>query len=205
MVPVSVFKKILKGKVVIVGIGNVLRGDDGLGPVLVERLKENAAVNCINAGNALENHLGLISRNHPDTVLLVDAVHLGLSPGEARIVDPSRIEHAGLSTHDVSPGLFLDYLVEESKCSIFLLGVQPGKTEMGAGISDTVEKTLQILESELLEAVGAADPPAVDAAAAESVVPEEPEKSESTFGIREEIASREESETWKQHGTFSPL
>jgi hydrogenase 3 maturation protease len=154
MIPGEVFRKILKGKVVIVGIGNILRGDDGLGPVLVDRLKDKVEVSCINAGNALENHLGLISKSHPDTVLLVDAVHLGLKPGEARIVDPSRIEHAGLSTHDVSPGLFLDFLVEESRCSVFLLGVQPEKIEMGTRISETVENTLEILESELLEALG---------------------------------------------------
>jgi hydrogenase 3 maturation protease len=169
MIPEGVFRKILKGKVVIVGIGNILRGDDGLGPTLVDRLKGRVEVTCINAGNALENHLGLISRAHPDTVLLVDAVHLGLDPGEARIVDPSRIEHAGLSTHDVSPGLFLDFLVEESKCSVFLLGVQPESIEMGSGISETVEKTLEILESELLEVLGSGVTDLTDQLSSESV------------------------------------
>jgi len=34
-------KKRLGGRVVIVGIGNVLRGDDGAGPELIEQLKNS--------------------------------------------------------------------------------------------------------------------------------------------------------------------
>jgi len=34
------FTSLLNGKIVFVGIGNSMRGDDGLGPVLVERLKD---------------------------------------------------------------------------------------------------------------------------------------------------------------------
>ena len=33
-------KDILKGKVVIVGIGNTLKGDDGFGPAVIEQLRE---------------------------------------------------------------------------------------------------------------------------------------------------------------------
>jgi hydrogenase 3 maturation protease len=169
MIEGKVFQKILKGKVVVVGIGNILRGDDGLGPVLVERLKAKVGVTCINAGNALENHLGLIIKEQPDTVLLVDAVHLNLDPGEARIVDPSRIEHAGLSTHDVSPGMFLDFLVEESKCDIFLLGIQPEQLELGSEISETVQETLRILEEELIVALGSADDILTDPTVTDSI------------------------------------
>ena len=37
----SVLKEIFKGKIVIVGVGNTLRGDDGFGPMLIEKLKKN--------------------------------------------------------------------------------------------------------------------------------------------------------------------
>jgi hydrogenase 3 maturation protease len=169
MLESNVFRRILKGKVVIVGIGNILRGDDGLGSVFVERLKDKVGVTCINAGNALENHLGLIMRERPDTVLLVDAVHLNLNPGEARIVDPSRIEHAGLSTHDVSAGLFLDFLVEETGCTVFLLGVQPEQIGLGSGISDTIEKTLGVLEKEIIDALRGQEWSSSDNSGSESI------------------------------------
>jgi hydrogenase 3 maturation protease len=165
----NVFGRILKGKVVIVGVGNVLRGDDGLGPIFVEGLMDKVGVTCINAGNALENHLGVIIRERPDTVLLVDAVHLNMNPGEFAIVDPNEIEHGGLSTHDVSPGLFLDFLVEETRCDVFLLGVQPEQLKMGTGISQTVRETLVVLENEVAEALGRGDYNSSDHVTSESI------------------------------------
>ena len=71
----------LRGKTVIVGIGNSLRGDDGFGPALVQRLQGRVRPVCIDAGVAPENYLGRIVKEQPDTVLLVDAAHLGLEPG----------------------------------------------------------------------------------------------------------------------------
>ena len=153
----NVFGRILKGKVVIVGVGNVLRGDDGLGPYFVERLKSKVGVPCINAGNAFENYLGVIIRERPETVLVVDAMHLDMNPGEFAIVDPSRIEHGGLSTHDVSPSLFLNFLVEETRCNVFLLGVQPERIALETGISETVRETLKNLENEVVEALGSGE------------------------------------------------
>ncbi|HEB30892.1 MAG TPA: hydrogenase 3 maturation endopeptidase HyCI, partial [Spirochaetes bacterium] len=38
-IKVRTFKEILKGKIVLFGIGNTLRGDDALGPMLVEMLR----------------------------------------------------------------------------------------------------------------------------------------------------------------------
>ena len=58
-------KRLLIGKVVIVGIGNSLRGDDALGPLLVERLKERVKVPCIDAGRSLENYIGKILKEEP--------------------------------------------------------------------------------------------------------------------------------------------
>ncbi len=136
-----------------VGIGNELRGDDGLGPLLMRRLKGKVGIPCLDAGSALENHLGRIVKESPDTVLLVDAVHLGLKAGDYRIVDPEEIEQAGLSTHDLSPGLALDFLRAETRGSLFLLGIQPGRLTLGSGISGSVRRSLRTLERRIAEAI----------------------------------------------------
>ena len=39
----SAIKARIKGKISIVGIGNIIRGDDGLGPKLIELLKARPA------------------------------------------------------------------------------------------------------------------------------------------------------------------
>lgn len=149
----SDFKDILKGRVVVVGVGNRLRGDDAAGPLLARRLARRCAVACVDAGSALENHLGAIIRRRPDTVLLVDAVHLGRSPGQWEFLDPGRIEEQGLSTHDLSLRLCLEYLGWNIDGAVFLLGLQPRSVRFGGGLSGPVRRSLRVLEQRIAEAI----------------------------------------------------
>ncbi|UCB57776.1 MAG: hydrogenase maturation peptidase HycI [Candidatus Omnitrophota bacterium] len=135
-------KSILKGKVVIVGIGNTLRGDDGVGPVLIERLEAKVKARCIDAGTTPENFSGKILKEKPDTILMVDALHLGLAPGEYQVLEKDEILKAGLTTHDISPRMFIDYLKSQSSADIYMLGIQPKKLSLGEGLSSPVEKAL---------------------------------------------------------------
>jgi len=139
----NVFKDILRGKVVIVGIGNFLRGDDGFGPKLIEKIKNSAQVVCLDAGTAPENYTGKIIKENPDTILIVDAVHLDLSPGEYDILKPSEIVKSGFTTHDISPRMFLEYLEKETNANIYFLGVQPENVSFGNEMSENVKKTLK--------------------------------------------------------------
>lgn len=155
----------LKGKVVIVGVGNRLRGDDGLGPALVDRLKPKLAghkrrsatsgvsLTCIDAGSAPENHFGSILKEDPDTVLFVDAVHLGRRPGECEIFDPGEVVPGGFSTHDPSPGVFFDLFRESLRGELHFLGVQPGRIALGGSLSRAVRRTLGRLEKGIVEAL----------------------------------------------------
>ncbi len=135
-------KDILKGKVVIVGIGNVLKGDDGFGPALIERLNGKMNALCIDAGTAPENYTGKIVKAEPDTILLVDAAHLDLEPGRYRILKPDEILKSGFTTHDMSPRMFMEYIGSRTKAAIYMLGIQPEKISLGDEMSETVKKTL---------------------------------------------------------------
>lgn len=135
--------KILKGKVVIVGIGNTMRGDDGFGPALVEKLNGQVKAICIDAGSAPENYTGRIVKENPDTILLVDALHLGRAPGEYEILKKEEILNSGLSTHDISPKLFIEYLEKQTHADIYMLGVQPKSINFGAEMSDVVKKAIE--------------------------------------------------------------
>ena len=137
---------VLKGKVVLVGIGNILRGDDAVGPRLIERLDGQVAALCIDAGAAPENYAGRIAKARPDTILLVDAVHLDRAPGEYDLLEKREILESGFTTHDVSPSLLIEYLEKETRADIYLLGVQPQDLSLGAELSDPVRKALDELE-----------------------------------------------------------
>ena len=66
-------------KIVLVGIGNPLRGDDGFGPALIAALDGQVRAVCIDAGTAPESYAGKIIKENPDTVVFVDAADLDLA------------------------------------------------------------------------------------------------------------------------------
>ncbi|MFH1458822.1 MAG: hydrogenase maturation peptidase HycI [Candidatus Omnitrophota bacterium] len=132
-----------KGKVVIIGIGNLLRADDGFGPALIELIQGRLDAVCIDAGTAPENYIGKIAKLKPETVLIVDAVELNSEAGTYAILRKSDIIKSGFTTHDISPSMFIEYLEKETNADIFMLGVQPENIRLGEEMSDKVKKTLE--------------------------------------------------------------
>ncbi|MFH1836887.1 MAG: hydrogenase maturation peptidase HycI [Candidatus Omnitrophota bacterium] len=138
---------IIKDRTVIVGVGNILRGDDAFGPVLIEQIKDNINAVCIDAGSAPENYLGKIIKEKPDNVLIVDAAHMGLAPGEYMLLKKDDIIRSGFTTHDLSPVMFIEYLEKETGADISMLGIQPEKMDFGEEMSKNVKKTLEEIKN----------------------------------------------------------
>jgi len=140
----------LRGTVVVAGVGNVLRGDDGAGPRFVEMLQERLhahtnstyPIHLINCGTTPENYIGRICRLQPDTVVVVDSAAAGSVPGEMRIVETKELSEQAFSTHELSPALFMRRLKEESGADVFLAAVQPATRALGESLSDPVSQML---------------------------------------------------------------
>ena len=147
----NIFLNVLKGKVVIVGIGNILRGDDGIGPQLVERLKGKTKAVCFDVGTSPENYIGKIIKENPDTILLIDAIHLDRNPGEYALLSKDDIIQSGLTTHDLSPSMFIEFIEQQSSANIFLLGIQPQNINIGDEITEPVKRTLNDLTEEITQ------------------------------------------------------
>lgn len=147
------FTSILAGKIVFVGIGNSIRRDDGLGPALVQRLRDKVDYPCINGGDVPENSFGMIVREQPDTIVLIDAVQLFLDPGEYRILTKSDLLNTGFSTHNTSPSIFMEQLERETGAHVYLVGIQPHSIDYGNGLSDAIKRTLAHLERIIPEAL----------------------------------------------------
>lgn len=137
----------LKGKVVICGIGSTLRSDDGIGSLLASRIDGKVPYIVYDAGSSPENYLGKIIKDKPDTVILVDAVDFGGSPGEFRVVEPEDIQTVNFfSTHNASISLAINYLKADLKADILVLIIQPKCINFGDTLSEEVSKTLDMLE-----------------------------------------------------------
>jgi hydrogenase 3 maturation protease len=144
-------------KEVILGIGNTLKGDDGIGIYIAERinkyLKEvkgeseqakfmeaRRKVIAINCGTTPENYTSIIRKHNPDRLILVDAAEMGLSPGSYRIIPPEKIEVMHVSTHVMSLSFLISYVSEFCK-DIILVGVQPKRMDFSTALSSAVRRS----------------------------------------------------------------
>lgn len=156
-------------KVVVLGVGNILRGDDGVGPMVVEKLRDWGAKGerrpsasgpwslvAVNAGEAPEAHLGEIREAKPDIVVIVDAVDFGGRPGEVALLrldgeGSSNLGVAGLSTHRIPLPLLARYIKEETGAEVVLVGIQPKRIGFGEGMSEEVERAAEAVARMLEE------------------------------------------------------
>ena len=145
----------IKGKVTIAGIGNIMRGDDGLGPKLIELLKaRNVNAGLFDCGTAPENYIFPMLKSMCDTLILVDAANMALDPGEARVLDIDNIMNISFSTHSPSPRLFIDLLkMGKEDLNIFMISVQPKSTSLGCPLSEEVLKGLESLAGVISKAL----------------------------------------------------
>ena len=142
----------LTGKVVIVGIGNTLRSDDGVGSILATRIQDKVPYIVYDASASPENYLGKIIKDKPDTVLLIDAVDFGGAAGEIKVLEGEDIQTVNFfSTHDASISLAISYLKNSLKAvGIFILAIQPKVLAFGDRLSPEITKALERLEGWLI-------------------------------------------------------
>lgn len=134
---------------VVIGIGNVIRSDDGLGVHAVRMLRERGRdeqVELIEGGTAglmLLPHIAEASR-----VLLVDAIAFGAEPGAlTRLEDGRGAFAAGMTPHDVGLADLLTAarLSDAWPDELVLHGVQPGSTALGTELTTPVAAALEPL------------------------------------------------------------
>ena len=142
-------KTILERRVVIVGVGNTLRGDDGFGPALVARIRGNCGAVCVDAGTVPENYIQTIARKKPQTLLVVDAMDFGAEPGEIGLFKVEQLGSAAISTHTLSPRLFVDLIRAEIDVQVCFVGIQPAGTGFGESVSVPVGEAVARLSKAL--------------------------------------------------------
>ena len=120
----------------LLGIGNPLHGDDGIGNYIASRFRARGW-NSIDCGTMPENFTAVVRRHHPEILVLVDATDLGLLPGEFRTVGDDQIEDVSIGTHNMPLSFLIRYLAESAGRVIFI-GIQPDRLGEEAGLSPAV-------------------------------------------------------------------
>jgi hydrogenase 3 maturation protease len=122
-------------KILFVGIGNVLKQDDGIGVYISRKIKKTPVISVITAEVSIENYIGKINQLNPDILVLIDCVDIKKRPGSYALLNVSQIQDQTFNTHNIS----LKRLSEFFHMPVFILGVQPEKIEFGENISYLVK------------------------------------------------------------------
>lgn len=137
--------KLRGSKTIIVGVGNVLRGDDGAGPHLCQQLNGKVCAELIDAGTAPENYIQPIIKKTPQNLLFIDAMDFGAPPGTIRLFSPEQLSTFAYSTHILSPRILAEMVCRDVKADVYFIGVQPAQVKFGQPMSKQVSRALREL------------------------------------------------------------
>ena len=118
-------------KILFVGIGNLLKQDDGVGVYISNRINKKANIESLTVETSIENYIGKINTLNPDILILIDCMELKSDPGTFKLVELNQIEDTTFNTHNISLNRLKDFF----KMPVFVLGIQPEKVEFGENIS----------------------------------------------------------------------
>lgn len=121
-------------KKLFVGIGNVLKSDDGIGVYISKSIKESALVQKLTVEISIENYLGKINSLNPDVLILVDCLDFGKQAGYYGLLPVNQVKDFTLNTHNIS----LKRISELFNMPVYILGIQPKSIDFGENISDIV-------------------------------------------------------------------
>ncbi len=142
-------KKLRDTATLILGIGNTLKGDDGAGPLVCEQLSGKVCAEVIDAGTVPENYIQTIINKAPQNLLVIDAIDFGAPAGTISIFKPVQLDSFVLSTHTLSPRLFVDVVRKDIKVDVYFVGIQPAQMQLGQPQSKQVIEAIQWLAGTL--------------------------------------------------------
>lgn len=137
----------------ILGLGNLLLSDEGVGVHAARALAERKLppdVSVVEAGTAFLDVLPEIE--NADRILLIDAMEAGGAPGSIYRVPFDQCRHpemlASLHGFDMSRVLFMAGNTRAPEVTVF--GVEPAKIEWGTELSPAVQRMLPALETAIM-------------------------------------------------------
>ncbi|WP_295602685.1 hydrogenase maturation peptidase HycI [uncultured Methanobrevibacter sp.] len=131
-------------KLIVLGVGNELKSDDGIGPFIIKKLQfeniENKKLILIDGQTVPENFTGKIRKEKPTHLIIIDACLMNSNPGDMQIVDRYDFASIGISTHSMSLSFFVKYLEKDTDFKITFVGIEPESMDWGEKPTPKVEK-----------------------------------------------------------------
>ncbi len=146
-------------KTLILALGNPLRGDDGIGPAVLQHLQETATLTALSTA-VFPPHITLIDGGTPgletalilqgyDRVIVIDAADMGSKPGTWKRfhlsdISPAKQAHMNGTLHNAgfAEAVALAEALGILPPEIILYGIQPESIEWDIGLSHAVQQAI---------------------------------------------------------------
>jgi hydrogenase 3 maturation protease len=122
-------------KILFVGIGNLLKMDDGIGVYISKRIQNRGNITTLTVEVSIENYIGKINSINPGILILIDCTDMSLAPGTFKLLSINQIHDLNFNTHSIS----LKHLSEFFRMPVYILGIQPEKIDFGENLTYLVK------------------------------------------------------------------
>ena len=120
-----------------VGIGNILRSDDGAGVYICRNITGTNNVRSLIVELSIENYIKKINNMNPDILILIDCVNFNKKPGYSDLLPVEKIKDFTTNTHNIS----LKRISEFFKMEVLVLGIQPASLFFGENLSRQIKES----------------------------------------------------------------
>ncbi|MFC2087785.1 hydrogenase maturation protease [Bacteroidota bacterium] len=131
--------------ILFVGIGNVLRSDDGVGVYIAEKIQRKKNINTLIVEVSIENYIRKINDLNPEILVLIDSVNFNKEPGYKELKPIEEIQDYIINTHNIS----LKRVCEFFKMPVYILGIQPKTIKIAEGLSPEVKQVAERIIEEI--------------------------------------------------------
>jgi hydrogenase 3 maturation protease len=123
-------------RLLFIGVGNVLKSDDGVGVVICQQIIQRPGIRALAVEVSIENYIGKINSMDPGEIVILDCMELGADPGISRMITLDEVEDITFNTHNISLGRLGDFF----NYPTHVLGIQPGSVAFGDQLTPQVAK-----------------------------------------------------------------
>jgi hydrogenase 3 maturation protease len=138
-------KELLRERFAILALGNDLKGDEGVGFYVADKLRAEFKTESdllIVKTPSPENHARQVAEFLPTLLVIIDAADFGRRPGSIRVIKEYQISGSFVATHYTPLALFLKaYSADQPvKRAMTIIGIQKKSCEIGQAMTPEVRK-----------------------------------------------------------------
>ena len=143
--------------IMVIGVGNPYRGDDGIGPFVAKKLRQKKLPGTLVKAHSGEGTSLMASWKCASKVVIIDAMQSGDSPGKVRRFDanresiPSDFFHYSTHAFSIAEAVELSRALNRLPPSLLIYGIEGKKFDAGNGLSSEVEKAVEDVMKNVIE------------------------------------------------------